>query len=41
MRGPGQEHPSEAELISDWLAVSGRSLQEVWDKDEDAVYDQL
>jgi excisionase family DNA binding protein len=37
----GQEHQSEAELVSDWLAVSGRSLQEVWDNDEDAVYDQL
>jgi hypothetical protein len=36
-----QERPSEAELVADWLAVTSRSLQEVWDNDEDAVYDQL
>ncbi|MCY2989886.1 MAG: helix-turn-helix domain-containing protein [Planctomycetota bacterium] len=37
----GQEHQSEPELVSDWLVASSRSLQEVWDNDEDAVYDQL
>ncbi len=34
-----QDRPSEAELVADWLAVTGRSLQEIWDNDEDAVYD--
>ncbi len=36
-----QGRPSEAELVADWLAVTGRSLQEIWDNDEDAVYDPL
>lgn len=36
-----QEHETEASLISEWLIVSTRSLKEVWDNEEDAVYDQL
>lgn len=32
---------SESELIATWRAASERSLREVWDNDEDAVYDQL
>lgn len=32
---------SEASLVSQWLAASSRSLQEVWDNEEDAVYDRL
>ena len=36
-----QEQETEASLVSDWLAVSSRSLKEVWDNEEDAVYDQL
>ena len=35
----GQE--SEASLVSDWLAASARSLKEVWDNEEDAIYDNL
>lgn len=30
---------SESELVADWLAVSTSSLQEVWDNEEDAIYD--
>jgi excisionase family DNA binding protein len=36
-----QEQETEASLVSDWLAVSSRSLKEVWDNEEDAIYDQL
>lgn len=36
--GPEQ---SEAALVSQWLAASSRSLQEVWDNEEDAIYDNL
>jgi len=35
------EQEPEASLVSEWLAVSSRSLQEVWDNEEDAIYDQL
>ena len=35
---PGE---AEAEQVADWLAASNRSLREVWDNDEDAVYDRL
>ena len=31
----------DAEHVADWLQASKRSLQEVWDNDEDAVYDTL
>jgi excisionase family DNA binding protein len=36
-----QEQESETSLVSDWLAASSRSLKEVWDNEEDAIYDQL
>ena len=32
---------TEAALIEDWLAASNKSLREVWDNEEDAVYDRL
>ncbi len=35
------EKESEVSLVSDWLTVSSRSLKEVWDNEEDAIYDQL
>jgi hypothetical protein len=31
----------EEALLSDWLAASSASLTEVWDNDEDAVYNEL
>lgn len=31
----------EAAQVSDWLTVSASALREVWDNDEDAVYDHL
>lgn len=36
-----QEQESDASLVSDWLAASVQSLKEVWDNEEDAIYDQL
>jgi excisionase family DNA binding protein len=36
-----REEQSEAALVSDWLAASSASLAEVWDNEEDAVYDEL
>ncbi len=36
-----QERETEASLVAAWLAISARSLKEVWDNEEDAVYDQL
>jgi len=38
---PGPEAETETVLVSDWLRASSRSLREVWDNEEDAVYDQL
>ena len=35
------EETSESSHVSEWLAVSARSLKEVWDNEEDTVYDQL
>lgn len=35
------EDESESALIRDGLALSERALREVWDNEEDAVYDQL
>jgi len=32
---------NEASMIADWLNASASSLQEVWDNEEDAVYDNL
>jgi hypothetical protein len=36
-----QEQEIESSLVSEWLAVSSRSLEEVWDNEADAVYDNL
>jgi excisionase family DNA binding protein len=36
-----QEEETEAPLVRDWLAASIPSLMEVWDNEEDAIYDQL
>lgn len=33
------EEQTESSLIYEWLTASSRSLKEVWDNDEDAVYD--
>ncbi len=35
------EEDTEASLVADWLAASIPVLREVWDNEEDAVYDQL
>jgi hypothetical protein len=35
----GQDH--EKTLVADWYKVTSKSLQEVWDNDEDSVYDNL
>lgn len=35
------EADDEASTVNDWLAVSTPSLREVWDNDEDAIYDDL
>ena len=32
---------SESAHVRDWLAASNTALREVWDNEEDAVYDQL
>jgi excisionase family DNA binding protein len=32
---------TEASLVADWYAASRRSLEEVWDNEEDAAYDKL
>ena len=32
---------TDAILVAEWLEASKRSLAEVWNNDEDAVYDQL
>ena len=32
---------SDAGLLSDWKLASHAALQEIWDNDEDAVYDEL
>jgi hypothetical protein len=36
-----REEEDEAGLVADWLAASLPSLREVWDNEEDAVYDRL
>jgi excisionase family DNA binding protein len=36
-----REEETEATLVADWLAASTASLTEVWDNEEDAVYDRL
>ena len=39
LSGPPQE--DEGALVAEWLEASKPSLEEVWDNEEDAVYDQL
>jgi predicted transcriptional regulator len=36
-----REEEAESALVADWQALSYRSLWEVWDNEEDAVYDKL
>lgn len=36
-----REVDTEETLLSDWLTASTASLSEVWDNEEDAVYDRL
>jgi excisionase family DNA binding protein len=38
---PTREHETEASLVTEWLGASMPSLREVWDNEEDAIYDQL
>jgi hypothetical protein len=35
------EGESEADLLADWLVASSPALREVWDNEEDAVYDDF
>jgi len=35
------EESPEAAQVADWLAASTPALKEVWDNEEDAVYDEL
>ncbi len=32
---------SEIAMVSEWFVASKSSLQEVWDNEEDSIYDQL
>lgn len=36
-----REEDAETSVVSDWLKASMPSLSEVWDNEEDAVYDHL
>jgi len=36
-----QREEAERSLVADWQPLSLRSLWEVWDNEEDAVYDSL
>lgn len=36
-----QWNDTEATLVAEWLDASRRSLADIWDNNEDAVYDQL
>ncbi len=36
-----REEEDEAALVAEWLTASLPSLREVWDNEEDAVYDRL
>ncbi len=35
------ESEADAEHLREWIAASAGALREVWDNEEDAVYDQL
>lgn len=39
--GLSEDRRRELEETRLWLAASGRVLKELWDNEEDAVYDQL
>lgn len=36
-----REEEAERSLFADWQTASYRSLWEIWDNEEDAVYDKL
>lgn len=36
-----RQEETETSLVADWLSASRPSLREVWDNEEDAIYDQL
>ena len=36
-----RDYETEASSVAEWLGASASSLREVWDNEEDAVYDQL
>ena len=36
---PLPENMTETSLVADWLGASMSSLREVWDNEEDAIYD--
>ncbi len=36
-----REEEAESALVADWQTLSYRSLWEVWDNEEDSVYDKL
>ncbi len=38
---PVREKETEAAFVAEWLAASMPSLREVWDNEQDAIYDQL
>ena len=38
---PTREYETEASLVTEWLGASMPSLRQVWDNEEDAIYDQL
>ncbi|HFD40084.1 MAG TPA: DNA-binding protein [Anaerolineae bacterium] len=38
---PARTEDSEAALVADWLTASLPSLRQVWDNEDDAIYDQL
>jgi excisionase family DNA binding protein len=38
---PARAEETEAAMVADWLNASLPSLREVWDNEEDAIYDQL
>ncbi len=38
---PVHKDETETSLVADWLGASMSALREVWDNEEDAIYDQL
>ncbi|MGB0384575.1 MAG: helix-turn-helix domain-containing protein [Ardenticatenaceae bacterium] len=35
------QQDTETELVADWFAASSPSLEEIWDNEENAIYDNL